>query len=1365
MKQKSGSCYNLPIYGTYYLSIALSSERDSRQHCVGDCRNGAKGLSPALYKWGFFIYQLSSPHPPAPSHLLYRLPEPPKQGIPINFIHSFVLYNPLEVHRAMRLRYVFPVLLALVAFCGCAYNVDGNGSSITYVGSPRHMLDAVQPMMDIGEQYIQAQTNEEFNVGSVSVDAHQCSAEQPCLDGSCCNTKGNLHLLPICPNPHSSPQANADIDPSTARAHVYPTVTPQHLAVRTAMTVQRCALLVPAALTLVFAGLRTSSVVTTRLPVYPRLARATSATVEIPRRQLAAMTAALLLVVLGITRPGMSSMTFDHPQPLTPYRNSRRAPCDKKLPQDLDTTGFTHLVLAFATIDPQTYTIRKMHPDEEAVYHDFVARQDGIPKYLGIGGWEFSNPGPTRRTWSQMASTKENRHAFIKSLGQFLAKWQFQGVDIHWQWPGAESRGGNPAVDTQNLVALMTELRQGLGNNFGISIALPAQYEYLKAMNPKAIEAYVDWFSMLTYDLHGPWDADVPAFGNKIRPHTDLNEIDKALKLLWASNINPSKVNLGIANYGCGYTVADKSCMHSGCPFTGASRPGECTLLAGILSRCEIQRRIKANNLTPTIISGGAGIKEITWDDQWIGYDDDETLQLKLQLANNRCLGGTALWALSYGACKKDPFEPPVPISGTVSPSVSTQNPLSSGTSRVPPNVPPIPISQSRKPSISGSFVHVSSPQAPTASSKAPTMTTSGNVVVPPLQPSTVPFTTSIQVSSSQVPIASSNIPTRPTSDNFGVPSSQPSRVSSKIPTTGPVLPPTVSKGSSALASTVSSAAPGISQHPSSRPATVPPGNRSTTLVSSNAPSPAPSTTPVRPSSGVNPSSGLASQTSRGSASTVLGPSATGVFSVPSAAPSGSITQVTSLPASSSALSFVPSSEVASILPPLPTGSGPRSSSSIGSNIRTTGTPGGSFFWSPPASSRSKSVLVPINPSLSKSVPVPINPSRTSPFLTSTGGSLQTSANLPSAPSPPVTGTSKRPTTPLIPITSLPSDETSRIPGTSRILGTSRIPMISQISSQWSSSTSKAISTSSPLRPSGTPSRAPSPSQASTTPNKISAPPQTIPTAPPSITPGPPTPVPTRPTSTANDNSPAPTGAASKCVPQDCIKECIVQRLLSFIAVRRPICVCVPKTCHEDDDDDHHHHHHHDSDSDSDDEGNCSLLGCGKSIPPSPFPTEKKNTDKVNQAADGWASPSDQAAANLLSTSTCPCWASAAVSSAATAHAIFSADVHPQGFPSHRRHHFPGPRRLHHPTVVRWAVADTATSREDASHVRLRSAVVRSARDSAAADRPLDLCRPACVPAARQTQLNVRKRKRRRSRSDSSCARRDSSSSRRRLRR
>jgi GH18 family chitinase len=249
-----------------------------------------------------------------------------------------------------------------------------------------------------------------------------------------------------------------------------------------------------------------------------------------------------------------------------------------------------------------------------------------------------------------MTSTKSNRKTFIDSLNQFLIKWKFRGIEIHWEWPAASNHGGNYA-DTQNQVDLMWELRETLPKDIGISVVLPAQYEYLRNMHPKELENAVDWFTVLAYDLHGPWDAAIEGLGPKIKPHTDLAEIESALNLLWSAQLSPLKVNMGIANYGRGYTVADKTCMYYGCQFTGASKPGACTKEDGLLSTCEINRIIKEKQLKPQIIAGGAGVKEISWDDQWIGYDDKETLGMKLDLANKRCLGGTALWAIDYNHC------------------------------------------------------------------------------------------------------------------------------------------------------------------------------------------------------------------------------------------------------------------------------------------------------------------------------------------------------------------------------------------------------------------------------------------------------------------------------------------------------------------------------------------------------------------------------------------------------------------------------------------------------------------------------------------------------------------------------------------
>lgn len=101
-----------------------------------------------------------------------------------------------------------------------------------------------------------------------------------------------------------------------------------------------------------------------------------------------------------------------------------------------------------------------------------------------------------------MASSKPNRDAFIASLLKFLDKWKFSGVDIDWEWPGAESRGGNPSIDKQNQISLMKELRAAIGSR-GLSVVMPAQYEYLKHLDPKALQSQVDFFNILTYDFHG----------------------------------------------------------------------------------------------------------------------------------------------------------------------------------------------------------------------------------------------------------------------------------------------------------------------------------------------------------------------------------------------------------------------------------------------------------------------------------------------------------------------------------------------------------------------------------------------------------------------------------------------------------------------------------------------------------------------------------------------------------------------------------------------------------------------------------------------------------------------------------------------
>lgn len=130
-----------------------------------------------------------------------------------------------------------------------------------------------------------------------------------------------------------------------------------------------------------------------------------------------------------------------------------------------------------------------------------------------------------------------------------------------------------------------------------------------------------------------------------------MKEIDEHLNMIWASGVPPSKFTLGLAYYGRGYTAASSDCLHYGCDFTGPSHKGNCSQQDGILSNCEIKRMIKEKNLRPGIILDGASAMQVFWDDQWISYDNDETIAMKKGLANNRCMAGTAIWAIDYDSC------------------------------------------------------------------------------------------------------------------------------------------------------------------------------------------------------------------------------------------------------------------------------------------------------------------------------------------------------------------------------------------------------------------------------------------------------------------------------------------------------------------------------------------------------------------------------------------------------------------------------------------------------------------------------------------------------------------------------------------
>ncbi|WP_405007891.1 glycosyl hydrolase family 18 protein [Kitasatospora purpeofusca] len=152
---------------------------------------------------------------------------------------------------------------------------------------------------------------------------------------------------------------------------------------------------------------------------------------------------------------------------------------------------------------------------------------------ISIGGWTYS------KYFSDAAASDASRKKFVSScLDMFLkgnlpanvsgdpaggaasAAGLFDGVDLDWEYPG--SAGGHTGnhtspADKQNFTLLLKEFRTQLdalgnaqGKRFLLTAALPSGQDKIAQLETDKIGAYLDYADIMTYDMHGSWDAKGP---------------------------------------------------------------------------------------------------------------------------------------------------------------------------------------------------------------------------------------------------------------------------------------------------------------------------------------------------------------------------------------------------------------------------------------------------------------------------------------------------------------------------------------------------------------------------------------------------------------------------------------------------------------------------------------------------------------------------------------------------------------------------------------------------------------------------------------------------------------------------------------
>jgi len=290
-------------------------------------------------------------------------------------------------------------------------------------------------------------------------------------------------------------------------------------------------------------------------------------------------------------------------------------------------------------------------------YTRFNAMKEQNPKLktlLAVGGWNH----PMERFTNSVA-TPESRAKLNKSIINWLRRWGFDGFDLDWEYPGNR---GSPAGDKQKFTAWCKELREAFeeearttGNErLLLSAAVGAGKSTIdKAYEIGKIAKSLDFINLMTYDLHGSWEKTV----NNIAPFKARSTETGAnafLNVEWASRYwlkqiaaggEPStKLILGLPTYGRSFTLASAKNNAVGAPAKGPGSAGRATKQTGFLAYYEICQQLKKGGTR--VWDDDQQFPYAYWGNQWVGYDDMESLKIKIDFIKKEGLGGGMFWAL-----------------------------------------------------------------------------------------------------------------------------------------------------------------------------------------------------------------------------------------------------------------------------------------------------------------------------------------------------------------------------------------------------------------------------------------------------------------------------------------------------------------------------------------------------------------------------------------------------------------------------------------------------------------------------------------------------------------------------------------------
>nr|APA05227.1 chitinase [Tetranychus cinnabarinus] len=314
----------------------------------------------------------------------------------------------------------------------------------------------------------------------------------------------------------------------------------------------------------------------------------------------------------------------------------------------------THLIYTFVGFN-ETFQLKYLDNQFDIVregFKKFVALRAKWPRLkfiIAVGGWSVGGA-----LFSNMVKDRESRKAFITSVDTFLTRYKFDGLDLDWQYPGSTEHQGN-YKDKENFAKLIKELRTEFDkHNYILSSTVPITSSRIQdGYKIAELARDLDHFHVLTYNLRGVRSPFVDVHSPLFPRSTDGEEVfglnvRDGLQY-WASlGVPKYKLVVGIPFFGKTFTLECEENNGIKAPINKTyhtGRPGESTREAGILAYYEICQGLLLNKWTREW-DDETKVPYAYYKDQWVGYEDEESIRFKMEFIRKEGYGGAMIWTL-----------------------------------------------------------------------------------------------------------------------------------------------------------------------------------------------------------------------------------------------------------------------------------------------------------------------------------------------------------------------------------------------------------------------------------------------------------------------------------------------------------------------------------------------------------------------------------------------------------------------------------------------------------------------------------------------------------------------------------------------